>query len=94
MKSCLLICSQGLIHSAHPYVDDKEFITLLPELLNPGYTAVRMLAGTNERVIIGRVRYYCRFSALCLFDKIQFTGFGEFSFEDILIVLQNLRAFL
>jgi len=45
----------GLIHSAHPYVDDKELITLLPTLLNPGYIAVRMAAGTNERVIIGRV---------------------------------------
>lgn len=85
---------QGLIHSAHPYVDDKELITLLPDLLNPGYTAVRMVAGTNERVVIGRVRY-CRSSALCLFDHIQFTSFGEFSFEDILlIVLQKLRAFL
>nr|ADK36681.1 carotenoid cleavage dioxygenase 8 [Physcomitrium patens] len=45
----------GLIHAAHPYVDENEMITLLPDLLNPGYTAVRMVAGTNERVPIGRV---------------------------------------
>jgi carlactone synthase/all-trans-10'-apo-beta-carotenal 13,14-cleaving dioxygenase len=38
-------------------VDEKEFITLLPDLLNPGYTAVRMVAGSNKRKIIGRVRF-------------------------------------
>jgi hypothetical protein len=36
-------------------VDEKEFITLLPDLLNPGYTAVRMVAGSNKRKIIGKV---------------------------------------
>ncbi|KAH9300503.1 hypothetical protein KI387_012086, partial [Taxus chinensis] len=44
----------GLIHSAHPIVFDTEFITLLPDLINPGYDVVRMLPGTNERTLIGR----------------------------------------
>ncbi|KAJ6823978.1 putative carotenoid cleavage dioxygenase 8-like protein B, chloroplastic isoform X1 [Iris pallida] len=45
----------GLIHSAHPVVTDTEFLTLLPDLVRPGYTVVRMGAGTNERKVIGRV---------------------------------------
>ncbi|XP_076891281.1 carotenoid cleavage dioxygenase 8 homolog B, chloroplastic-like [Bidens hawaiensis] len=45
----------GLIHSAHPIVTDSEFITLLPDLINPGYMVVRMEPGTNERKVIGRV---------------------------------------
>ncbi|CAN6721403.1 unnamed protein product [Malus baccata var. baccata] len=45
----------GLIHSAHPIVTDTEFLTLLPDLINPGYLAVRMKPGTNERKVIGRV---------------------------------------
>lgn len=45
----------GLIHSAHPIVTDSEFITLIPDLINPGYVVVRMEAGTNERKYIGRV---------------------------------------
>ncbi|KAM3218324.1 carotenoid cleavage dioxygenase 8 B, chloroplastic [Capsicum annuum] len=45
----------GLIHSAHPIVTDSEFITLIPDLINPGYLVVRMDAGTNERKYIGRV---------------------------------------
>ncbi|XP_027085565.1 carotenoid cleavage dioxygenase 8 homolog B, chloroplastic [Coffea arabica] len=45
----------GLIHSAHPIVTDEEFISLLPDLINPGYTVVRMEPGTNERKFIGRV---------------------------------------
>ncbi|CAA2959099.1 carotenoid cleavage dioxygenase 8 homolog B, chloroplastic [Olea europaea subsp. europaea] len=45
----------GLIHSAHPIVTDSEFLTLLPDLINPGYLVVRMKPGTNERKIIGRV---------------------------------------
>ncbi|KAM1289566.1 hypothetical protein ACFX2I_016808 [Malus domestica] len=45
----------GLIHSAHPIVTDTEFLTLLPDLINPGYLAVRMEPGTNERKVIGRV---------------------------------------
>lgn len=48
----------GLIHSAHPIVTDTEFLTLLPDLINPGYSVVRMEAGTNERKVIGRVE--CR----------------------------------
>ncbi|OMP02468.1 Carotenoid oxygenase [Corchorus capsularis] len=48
----------GLIHSAHPIVTDTEFLTLLPDLLNPGYLVVRMEPGTNERKVIGRVN--CR----------------------------------
>ncbi|XP_051151671.1 carotenoid cleavage dioxygenase 8 homolog B, chloroplastic [Andrographis paniculata] len=48
----------GLIHSAHPIVTDSEFLTLLPDLINPGYLVVRMEPGTNERKIIGRVN--CR----------------------------------
>ncbi|KAG8375591.1 hypothetical protein BUALT_Bualt10G0116400 [Buddleja alternifolia] len=48
----------GLIHSAHPIVTDTEFLTLLPDLINPGYTVVRMEPGTNERKVIGRVN--CR----------------------------------
>ncbi|GER25576.1 carotenoid cleavage dioxygenase 8, partial [Striga asiatica] len=39
----------GLIHSAHPIVTENEFLTLLPDLMNPGYLVVRMEAGTNER---------------------------------------------
>ncbi|CAK9188463.1 unnamed protein product [Ilex paraguariensis] len=45
----------GLIHSAHPIVTDTEFLTLLPDLVNPGYLVVRMEPGTNERKVIGRV---------------------------------------
>ncbi|CAN4076663.1 unnamed protein product [Withania somnifera] len=45
----------GLIHSAHPIVTDSEFITLIPDLINPGYVVARMEAGTNERKYIGRV---------------------------------------
>ncbi|XP_073026535.1 carotenoid cleavage dioxygenase 8 homolog B, chloroplastic [Primulina eburnea] len=45
----------GLIHSAHPIVTDTEFLTLLPDLINPGYLVVRMDRGTNERRVIGRV---------------------------------------
>ncbi|KAM7493326.1 hypothetical protein LguiB_027935 [Lonicera macranthoides] len=45
----------GLIHSAHPIVTDTEFLTLLPDLVNPGYLVVRMDPGTNERKVIGRV---------------------------------------
>ncbi|XWS26343.1 hypothetical protein CRYUN_Cryun26dG0024200 [Craigia yunnanensis] len=48
----------GLIHSAHPIVTDTEFLTLLPDLVNPGYMVVRMEPGTNERKVIGRVN--CR----------------------------------
>ncbi|XP_008804630.2 carotenoid cleavage dioxygenase 8 homolog B, chloroplastic-like [Phoenix dactylifera] len=48
----------GLIHSAHPIVTDSEFLTLLPDLVRPGYTVVRMAPGTNERKVIGRVN--CR----------------------------------
>ncbi|XP_041019288.1 carotenoid cleavage dioxygenase 8 homolog B, chloroplastic [Juglans microcarpa x Juglans regia] len=48
----------GLIHSAHPIVTDKEFLTLLPDLVNPGYLVVKMEPGTNERKVIGRVN--CR----------------------------------
>ncbi|KAK9273260.1 hypothetical protein L1049_018067 [Liquidambar formosana] len=48
----------GLIHSAHPIVTDTEFLTLLPDLINPGYLVVRMEPGTNERKVIGRVN--CR----------------------------------
>lgn len=46
----------GLIHTPHPFVNDEEFITLLPDLLNAGYTVVRMEAGTNTRKVIGRVK--------------------------------------
>ncbi|KAJ7965941.1 Carotenoid cleavage dioxygenase 8 [Quillaja saponaria] len=45
----------GLIHSAHPIVTGTEFLTLLPDLVNPGYLVVRMEPGTNERKVIGRV---------------------------------------
>ncbi|KAL6501980.1 Carotenoid cleavage dioxygenase 8, chloroplastic [Orobanche gracilis] len=45
----------GLIHAAHPIVTDSEFLTLLPDLINPGYLVVRMEPGTNERKVIGRV---------------------------------------
>ncbi|XVF89177.1 hypothetical protein PTKIN_Ptkin19aG0109000 [Pterospermum kingtungense] len=48
----------GLIHSAHPIVTESEFLTLLPDLVNPGYLVVRMEPGTNERKVIGRVN--CR----------------------------------
>ncbi|KAK4792693.1 hypothetical protein SAY86_023128 [Trapa natans] len=45
----------GLIHSAHPIVTESEFLTLLPDLINPGYLVVRMEPGSNERKVIGRV---------------------------------------
>nr|ANB49723.1 carotenoid cleavage dioxygenase 8 a [Lilium hybrid cultivar] len=45
----------GLIHSAHPIVTESEFLTLLPDLVRPGYTVVTMKPGTNERKVIGRV---------------------------------------
>ncbi|NP_001306853.1 carotenoid cleavage dioxygenase 8 homolog B, chloroplastic [Jatropha curcas] len=45
----------GLIHSAHPIVTDTEFLTLLPDLIRPGYLVVRMAPGSNERKVIGRV---------------------------------------
>ncbi|KAI3454091.1 hypothetical protein Pfo_010754 [Paulownia fortunei] len=48
----------GLIHSAHPIVTDNEFLTLLPDLIKPGYLVVRMEPGENERKVIGRVN--CR----------------------------------
>ncbi|XXG45843.1 hypothetical protein AAC387_Pa02g0816 [Persea americana] len=45
----------GLIHSAHPIVTESEFLTLLPDLVRPGYTVVRMEPNSNERKVIGRV---------------------------------------
>ncbi|XP_042515352.1 carotenoid cleavage dioxygenase 8 homolog B, chloroplastic-like [Macadamia integrifolia] len=45
----------GLIHSAHPVVTETELLTVLPDLMKPGYRVVRMKAGTNERKLIGRV---------------------------------------
>ncbi|RZC51327.1 hypothetical protein C5167_019756 [Papaver somniferum] len=45
----------GLIHSAHPIVTDTEFLTLLPDLIRPGYVVVRMEPDSNERKVIGRV---------------------------------------
>ncbi|KAG0457826.1 hypothetical protein HPP92_022691 [Vanilla planifolia] len=48
----------GLIHSAHPVVTESEFLTLLPDLVRPGYVVVRMEAGSNERRVVGRVE--CR----------------------------------
>lgn len=45
----------GLLHSAHPVVTESEFLTLIPDLLRPGYLAVRMEAGCNARKVIGRV---------------------------------------
>nr|GLL38076.1 carotenoid cleavage dioxygenase 8 homolog B, chloroplastic [Ipomoea trifida] len=47
-----------LIHSAHPIVTDSEFLTLLPDLINPGYVVARMEPGSNERRFVGRVN--CR----------------------------------
>ncbi|XP_047943042.1 carotenoid cleavage dioxygenase 8 homolog B, chloroplastic-like [Salvia hispanica] len=48
----------GLIQAAHPIVTDTEYITLLPDLINPGHQVVRMNPGTNERKLMGRVN--CR----------------------------------
>jgi carlactone synthase/all-trans-10'-apo-beta-carotenal 13,14-cleaving dioxygenase len=45
----------GLIHSAHPIVTATDFWTLIPDLIRPGYSVVRMDAGTNERRFVGRV---------------------------------------
>ncbi|KAJ1285364.1 hypothetical protein BS78_03G273800 [Paspalum vaginatum] len=45
----------GLVHSAHPVVTDTEFWTLIPDLIRPGYSVVRMDAGTSERRLVGRV---------------------------------------
>lgn len=47
-----------LLHSAHPIVTKNEMLTLLPDLVNPGYLAVRMKAGSNGRRVIGRIN--CR----------------------------------
>ncbi|THU51066.1 hypothetical protein C4D60_Mb06t27110 [Musa balbisiana] len=48
----------GLIQSAHPIVTESEFLTLLPDLVRPGYLVVRMEPGSNERNVVGRVN--CR----------------------------------
>nr|ABF70124.1 dioxygenase-related protein [Musa balbisiana] len=48
----------GLIHSAHPIVTESEFLTLLPDLVRPGYLVVTMKPGSNERRVMGRVN--CR----------------------------------
>ncbi|CAN6327573.1 unnamed protein product [Urochloa humidicola] len=49
----------GLVHSAHPVVSESsELWTLVPDLLRRGYMVVRMEAGGDERVVVGRVR--CR----------------------------------
>ncbi|XP_078168743.1 carotenoid cleavage dioxygenase 8 [Carex rostrata] len=48
----------GFIHSAHPIVTESEFLTLLPDLVRPGYIVARMESGSNERKVIGRVN--CR----------------------------------
>lgn len=45
----------AMIQSGHPIWTDSEFLTLLPDLLRPGYLVVRMEIGTNERKVIGRV---------------------------------------
>ncbi|XP_059073289.1 carotenoid cleavage dioxygenase 8 homolog B, chloroplastic-like [Cryptomeria japonica] len=45
----------NVLQSGHPMISESELITVLPDLVNPGYNVVRMLAGTNERTIIGRV---------------------------------------
>ncbi|XP_056166777.1 carotenoid cleavage dioxygenase 8 homolog B, chloroplastic-like [Syzygium oleosum] len=47
-----------LLQSAHPIATDTEFLAVLPDLINPGYTVVRMERGSNERKVIGRVE--CR----------------------------------
>ncbi|CAA7402796.1 unnamed protein product [Spirodela intermedia] len=44
-----------LIQSAHPIVTDSEYLTLLPDLVRPGYQVVRMEPGSNVRRLIGRV---------------------------------------
>ncbi|KAH9298683.1 hypothetical protein KI387_030365, partial [Taxus chinensis] len=49
---------RGPTQSGHPIVSDKELITVLPDLINCGYNVIRMLAGTNERILIGKVK--CR----------------------------------
>ncbi|KAH9298684.1 hypothetical protein KI387_030366 [Taxus chinensis] len=46
---------RGPTQSGHPMVFDKELITVLPDFINRGYNVIRMLAGTNERTLIGRV---------------------------------------
>ncbi|XP_057842781.2 carotenoid cleavage dioxygenase 8 homolog B, chloroplastic [Cryptomeria japonica] len=48
----------ALNQSGHPIVSDTEFITLLPDFVNPGYHVIRMLPGTNQRNLIGKVN--CR----------------------------------
>ncbi|URD89200.1 Carotenoid cleavage dioxygenase [Musa troglodytarum] len=48
----------GLIHSAHPIVTESEFLTLLPDLVRPGYLVVTMKPASNERRVMGRVN--CR----------------------------------
>ncbi|TVU03616.1 hypothetical protein EJB05_50803 [Eragrostis curvula] len=45
----------GMLQSEHPVVNESEFLTLLPDLFRPGYTVVRMEAGSKERKVVGRV---------------------------------------
>ncbi|TVU26021.1 hypothetical protein EJB05_28546 [Eragrostis curvula] len=45
----------GVLQSGHPVVNESEFLTLLPDLFRPGYTVVRMEAGSKERKVVGRV---------------------------------------
>ncbi|KAK8938957.1 hypothetical protein KSP39_PZI011520 [Platanthera zijinensis] len=45
----------GMVQSPHPMVTEKEFLTVLPDLVRNGYNLVSMKAGTNERKVIGRV---------------------------------------
>ncbi|MED6115575.1 Carotenoid cleavage dioxygenase 8, chloroplastic, partial [Stylosanthes scabra] len=47
-----------IIQCAHPIVTEEEFLILLPDLVKPGYLVVRMVKGSNDRKVMGRVN--CR----------------------------------
>ncbi|CAA7402794.1 unnamed protein product [Spirodela intermedia] len=52
---CMAETIKGTIHCSHPIVTDSEYLTLLPDLVRPGYQVVRMEPGSNVRRLIGRV---------------------------------------
>ncbi|PIA38424.1 hypothetical protein AQUCO_02800259v1 [Aquilegia coerulea] len=47
-----------ILQAAHGNVTKTDYLTILPDMITPGYQVVRMEAGTNERKLLGRVN--CR----------------------------------
>ncbi|KAF5207743.1 Carotenoid cleavage dioxygenase 8 protein [Thalictrum thalictroides] len=48
----------AILQAAHGIVTKTDYLTILPDVVTPGYQVVRMEAGTNERKLLGRVN--CR----------------------------------